>query len=63
MKEALKKDSQLLAELVVADKLGITLRDLRERIVPEELQLWMLFYELRAEEEKKAMKEAKRRRR
>ena len=59
----LKKDNQLLAELVVAEKLGYTLNELRERIVPEELHLWLLFYELRADEEKKVMEQAKRRRR
>ena len=59
----LAKDNQLLAELVVAEKLGYTLNELRERIVPEELQLWLLFYELRADEEKKQLEQAKRRRR
>ena len=32
-------------------------------MVPEELQLWLLFYELRADEEKKQLEQAKRRRR
>ena len=63
MKAALKKDNHLLAELVVAEKLGKTLNELRELITPEELNLWVLFYELRADEEKAAMDKAKRRRR
>ena len=63
MREALKKESQLLAELVVAEKLGYTLVELRERMLPEELELWILFYNLRAEEERQAMKQAKTRRR
>ena len=32
-------------------------------MVPEELQLWLLFYELRADEEKKQLDQAKRKRR
>jgi hypothetical protein len=63
LKTELSRDGQLLAELVVAEKLGYTLNELRERIVPEELQLWLLFYELRADEEKKQLEQAKRRRR
>ncbi len=63
MKADLKKDNQLLAELVVAEKLGKTLNELREQITPEELHLWLLFYELRTDEERKQMEQAKRRRR
>lgn len=59
----LAKDSQLVGELVVAEKLGYTLNELRERITPEELSLWFLFYELRRSEEQKAMDKAKRQRR
>ena len=32
-------------------------------MVPEELQLWLLFYELRSDEEKKQLEQAKRKRR
>ena len=32
-------------------------------MVPDELQLWLLFYELRADQEKKMMEQAKRKRR
>ena len=63
LKLELSKDSQLLAELVVAEKLGYTLNELRERIVPEELELWLLFYQLRADEERKALEKAKTKRR
>ena len=63
MKAQLKKDNQLLAELVVAEKLGKTLNELREQITPDELQLWLLFYDLRADEEKKQLEQVKRRRR
>ena len=63
LKLELSKDNQLLAELVVAEKLGYTLNELRERIVPEELELWLLFYQLRADEERKALEKAKTKRR
>lgn len=41
----------------------MTLNELRERMVPEELYLWLAFYELRADKERAAMDKAKRRRR
>ena len=52
-----------MVELVVAEKLGKTLNELREQITPEELSLWLLFYELRSDEEKKQLDQVKRRRR
>ena len=62
-KNELGKDNALIAELVVAEKLGYTLGELRQRMCPEELSLWMMFYDLRQEQEKKQMEQAKRRRR
>jgi len=52
-----------MAELVVAEKLSKTLGELREQITPEELWLWFAFYEIRSDEERKAMEQAKRKRR
>ena len=48
--------------MIVAEKLGMTLSELGQRMTPEELWLWSVFYELRAEEEKAALEKAKRRR-
>ena len=48
---------------MVAEKLGKTLVELREQITFDELLLWLTFYELRGDEEKKQMEQAKRRRR
>ena len=48
----------MIAELVVAEKLGYTLGELRQRMCPEELSLWMMFYDLRQEQEKKQMEQA-----
>jgi hypothetical protein len=45
----------------VAEKLGLTLNELQERMTPEELQLWVMYLELKAEEEKKAMEKSARR--
>jgi len=45
--------------MIVAEKLGYTLTELQERITPEELALWSAFYQLRQEEEQKAMNKAK----
>ena len=59
----LTKDPSLLSELFVAEKLSKTLVELREAMTEEELALWLMFYEIRADEEEKAMNEAKRRRR
>ena len=52
-----------MLQLVVAEKLGLTLAELAERMTVEELQLWALFYEIRHEDEQKSMEEARRRRR
>ena len=49
--------------MVVAEKLGMTLSELGERMTPEELWLWSVFYELRTQEEKAAQEKAMRRRR
>jgi len=59
----LAKDNNLLAELVVAEKLGYTLNELREKMCADELSLWMMFYDLRQEQELKQLEEAKRKRR
>lgn len=39
--------------MLVAEKLGMTLAHLREHMTIEELQLWSVFYDVRAAEEKK----------
>jgi len=49
--------------MVVAEKLGLTLTQLRENMTIEELKLWSLFFETRQEEEQKVMNRNKRGRR
>ena len=51
-----------MAEMVVAEKLGKTLTELREGMTVEELWLWHSFYTLRQEEEEAANRRAMRRR-
>ena len=45
----------------VARELGYTLSELTQRMSREELQLWVLLYEVEAKEQQEAMKKAKRR--
>ena len=52
-----------MLEFIVAEKLGYTLSELRERMSLEELYLWSVFYEIRADEEKAARNKAQRGRR
>ena len=60
--KSLKKDGQLLAELLVAKELGYTLNDLRERMTPEELLIWHSFFTLQREEEEKMINKSRMRR-
>lgn len=45
----------------VARDLGYTLSELTQRMSREEMQLWVLLYEVEAKEQQDAMKKAKRR--
>lgn len=63
MKQALSEDGELLLQFVVAEKLGYTVSELQERMTLEELYMWSVFYQLRADEEKAAMDKAKRQQR
>jgi len=46
----------------VANELGITLTELRTRMTATEVLAWNAFYNIRAEQERKAIEAAKRRR-
>lgn len=59
----LKSDGQLLTELYLADKLGKTLSELQEVMTPEELMLWVAYYNYQLEEQKAAAKRQQKRRR
>jgi hypothetical protein len=48
-------------QYTVAEKLGMTLQQLRASMTTEELLGWSAYYSIRAEEEKKAYEAAKHR--
>lgn len=43
--------------MVVAEKLGMTLAEIRQRMTAPELALWAAFYELQADQQQEAMKQ------
>ena len=47
----------------MAEKLGYTVSELQERMTLEELYMWSVFYQLRADEEQAALDKARRNRR
>jgi hypothetical protein len=48
-----------MLQLSLARELGCTLAELLERITPEELVLWNMFFRIEREEEAKAAKKRK----
>jgi hypothetical protein len=46
----------LQLQLYVAKELGMTLAELTDKVTLEELSLWAAFFEIEAEEQKKAAK-------
>ena len=63
MTKQLKKQNSLLTELHVAKELGMSLYRLRREMTPEELWLWVTYFNLQNEEQEAAMKKAATRRR
>ncbi len=59
---ALKKDTYLQTQFYVAEKLGLTLAELRSRMTEDELLGWSLYYKIRHDAEQAAIDKAKRRR-
>jgi hypothetical protein len=47
--------------MYLAKELGYTLSELTERLTPDELQLWVAFYEIEAEQQAEAARKARRR--
>ena len=52
-----------MVELAVAERLHKTLGELREQATEEELWLWMAYFGIKNDEEKKALDRAKKSRR
>ena len=55
LQKEVAKDGELMLQLVIAEKLGKTLGELREAMTPQELLLWHVFYAERADREREAM--------
>jgi prephenate dehydratase len=49
--------------MMVAKELGMSLTRLRQEMTPQELWLWMLFFDFQGAQQQEAMKKAKSRRR
>ena len=47
----------------VAERLGMTVAELQEKMTPEELYVWSLYHQNRIEQEKASYEKASRRRR
>lgn len=52
-----------MVEMVVAEKLHKTLNELREQVTDAELWLWMAYFGVRNDDERKALEKAKTKRR
>ncbi len=58
-KAKLKKDNFLYLQFFIAETLGLTLVDLRQRMSVEELLAWNAYFLLKGEREEKAYEDAK----
>jgi hypothetical protein len=56
----LKKDGYLRTQFFVAEKLGLTLSELRTRITDTELLGWYTYFKIQSDEEQEAYEKAKR---
>lgn len=59
-KVRLKNDNYLLLQFFIAEKLGMTLAQLRSSMSTEELYAWSAYCEVKAEQEEKAMERSRR---
>ena len=63
LKQQLKKEPSLLAELHVAKELGLTLGQLRREMTYQELWIWVSYFGLMNDQQEEAMNKARRGRR
>ena len=54
------ENSYLFLQFFVAEKLGMTLADLRQKMSVKELYGWNAYFDLKGEQEEKAYEDAKR---
>ena len=63
MRVLFKKDKSLITQMFVAKSLGMTLGALQQQMTPEELNLWVLYFEHERDQQEQAMKKGSRGRR
>ena len=63
LEKQLEADGLLILQFQVAEKLGMTIAELRERMTPIELMGWQAFFNLRSRYEREAQEKARRQRR
>jgi hypothetical protein len=63
LEKQLESDGYLVLQFMVAEKLGMTVAELRERMTPAELAGWNAFFNLRNRHEREAAEKARSRRR
>lgn len=59
-KAQIDKDPQLYLQFFIAETLGMTLAELRQRMSTEELYAWSAYLNLKSEREEKAYERARR---
>lgn len=62
LKQAFKKESNLIFQLHTAKELGMTLAQLQREMTYEELELWSLYFDFVNTQNQEAMNKASRRR-
>ena len=59
-KAKLKKDNFIYLQFFIAEKLGYTHKEVREKMSVQELYAWNAYFELKSEREEEAYEKAKR---
>jgi len=62
LEDQLKKDGYVRIQFFIAEKLGYTLSELRQKMTDTELMGWYVYFKIQADEEQAAYEKAKRRR-
>lgn len=63
LEEQLRKDTYMMLQFFVAKELGLTLNELRARMTETEILGWNAYFNIQADEERKAYERAKKGRR
>ncbi len=61
IKKQVRADTETMAQLGVAKEFGMTLGQLRREMTREELQLWLIYFDVRNDMQSEAMEKARRR--